>query len=95
MIEIFQREATVLIASESEFVTFSRYTNSEGFGSAVFSFPVTPKIADRIESSKIIRVEKASTDGTLVFRKLPFYTVDKAIEIFTEIIEHEHEKSNI
>ncbi len=87
MIEVLAKPKVILISSENDFVIFSRHTNSDGFGSATFSFPITAQIADRLESSKIIRVEKMSIDGTLVFTRLPFYTTEKATEIFGDIIE--------
>lgn len=87
-IEVLAKPNVVLVSYKNDFVIFSRHTNEAGFGSATFSFPVTAQIANRLESSKIIRVEKASADGILVFSRLPFYTTEKATEIFGDIIEY-------
>ncbi len=91
--EVIIKEAIVLIVLGNDFVTFSRYPNSEGFGKANFSFPITAALADRIEKSRIIQVEQISSDGTLNYRRLDFYTTERIIEVFTDILEFNNQKS--
>jgi hypothetical protein len=89
--EIIIKDMIVLILHGDNFVTLSRYPDSNGFGKATFSFPLTAQLADRIERSKIVQVEKVSSDGSLVYRRLDFYTMERIIEVFTDILEFKNQ----
>lgn len=90
--EIIIKDTIALILIGDNFVTFSRYPDSHGFGKANFSFPLTAQLADRIEKSRIVQVEKMSSSGTLTYRRLDFYTMERIIEVFTDIINFYNEK---
>lgn len=90
--EIIIKNTRVLILFGHNFVTFSRYPDGCGFGHANFSFPLTAQLADRIERSRIVKVEKVSSDGSLTYRRLDFYTTERIIEVFTDIIEFQNDK---
>ena len=93
-IQVFAKETVVLVIVDDEFVIFSRTPNQEGFGGATFSFPLTAKLADRIEKSGIIRVEKFNIDGILKYRELPFYTMERLIDVFTDVLQHVQNNDN-
>lgn len=86
--EVLVKPDLVLITVGNEFVTFSRQFTSEGFGGATFSFRLTPKIINRIESSGIVKVEQFNDDGILKYRRLDFYTLESMIDVFSEILEY-------
>lgn len=86
------KDAIVLIVVGENFVTFPRYTDENGFAKAKFSFPLSGELADRIESSKIVKVEKISGNGVLRYRRLEFYTTERIIEIFTDLINFYNQK---
>ena len=93
-IQVFANQTVVLIIVGDEFVIFSRNTNQERFGGATFSFPLTAKLADRIEKSGIIKVEKFNIDGILKYRELPFYTTERLIDVFADVLQHVQSNHN-
>ena len=52
------------------------------------SIPITAKIADRIEKSGIVQVEKYSGNGTLLYTAKPMYTEQTFIEVIADVLEH-------
>jgi len=75
-----------------DFVIISRKQNSDGFGSITSSFPFTKEYIDRVESSKIISVESSTPSGAIIYRKLDFFTIEKATDIFIDLLEYHEQR---
>ncbi len=68
-------------------ITFGKKPNSEGLYTAQANFPFSPQMVEIIESSHILKIDVCNSTGGLIYRGLDFYSTEKAIEVFIDLLE--------
>lgn len=76
----------VNITCDDEFAILSRTPKDDKF-SITMSIKVTPRMADLLDRSGIVDVVSYTADGTVVFKRLPFYETHLMIDIITDLLE--------
>lgn len=87
-VEVSINSNIVTFTSGNNFMIVSRETNPEGIGSITTSFPLSHDLIERIESSKILKIEKVEPSGAYTYRPLHFCTFSKLIEVFTDTLQY-------
>lgn len=95
MTEVIIKDHLVHVSQDSEFATFTRRpSGEEHLQQITLSFPPTPAIADRLDKSGIVEVVSYSGNGTMLFRRNPFYETHLFVEILADAIKHHISKTN-
>lgn len=87
-VEINITSNIVTFTYDNDFLIVSRKINQDGIGSITSSFPFSQELINRIESSKIIKIQKAEPSGAYLYRTLPFYSLSKMVVVFTDIMQY-------
>ena len=79
------------ITSGEHFAIISR-KSKKGYYSITTSFLINGEIADILDRSKILEVYEYSADGSIVFKRLDFYSQELLIDLFIDLFENHSNK---
>lgn len=79
-------EHLVNITAGDQFAILSRTPKDDKY-SITMSIPVTPRMVDLLHNSGIVYVTSFTADGTIVFKRQPFYETHLMIDIITDLLE--------
>lgn len=95
MTEVIIKDHLVHVTQDSEFATFTRRpTGEEQLQQITLSFPPTGAIADRMERTGIVEIVSYSGNGTMLFRRNPFYETHLFVEVMADILKYHISKMN-
>lgn len=89
--EVINRDKIVVISYGDEFAILAKNPVELGLKIAILSIPITAEMADHLDSSKIIQVQRYTADGTLFFTRKFGYANSKMIELLIDLLERNYD----
>lgn len=89
--EVINRDKIVVISYGDEFAILAKNPVELGLQTVILSIPVTAEMADHLDSSKIIQVQRYTADGTLFFTRKFGYENSKMIELLIDLLERNYD----
>lgn len=87
MVEIIVKQHLVHVTCDSEFATFTRQPEeTKGLQQITFSFTPNGRMADKIEASGIAEVVSYNGNGTMLFKRKPFYETHLFIDVIADVL---------
>lgn len=91
--EVINREKIVVISYDDEFAILAKNPVKLDLQTVMFSIPVTAQMADHLDSSKIVQVQRYTIDGTLFFKRKFGYENSKMVEILIDLLERNYNEN--
>jgi len=90
---VINRDKIIVISYGDEFAILAKNPVRFNLQEVMLSISITAEMADHLDSSKIVEVQRYTVDGTLFFKRKFGYENSKMIEILIDLLERNYDEN--